>query len=350
MSYLSQKTWALTATAACILAAAAWCPAATSGDEGATKDAPPDAVPAAVTPPANAPENGQEGQTPASDAQTPADAPGETPAETPSETPETPKGQKSMRLEDLKDLPLLKRYDLPLEKGEQLLGDVEDNTFDYDESAFWWMVHLVAGMPDEAFKPGGVTAGFSQLLAMPSSYRGKPVTIRGAYLTCAPFETPVLAIRKDVPTLYECNIRELPLEEERPVATVIVLEDPMEYLHVSDTVKVRGYFYKVRRYQGSKGEGQAPMLVTRRLVPEGPTVSRQRSSTVDMGSSNVLLVLMIAAILALGVAYVFLRYKTKATPHAALQHTSHRFQLQRPDRDEPAGDGGPGSEDGRPQP
>jgi len=330
VKHIVQRPWALIAGAACLVAALVACRAAAGGEAG-PQDAPPAARPNA----------------------TPADDSAETdqvqkPQPAGAQTQEQPKGQKTMRLEDIKDLPLLKRYELPLEKGEQLLADVNDNTFGYDESAFWWLVHMVAGMPVEAFQPGKVTTGYAQLLAMPSAYRGKPVTIRGAYMTCAPFETPVLAIRKDVPTLYECNIRELPLEEERPVATVIVTEDPMAYLQVWDVVKVRGYFYKVRRYKGSKGEGLAPMLVAQRLVPEGPT-GRGPSSTVDMGSTTILLVLMIAAIVLLGVAYVFLRYKTKATPHAAHQGTGHRFQLRRPHRDEPAGDGGPGGEGGQPE-
>jgi len=265
--------------------------------------------------------------------------------------PELPKGQKMMRLEDIKDLPPLRRYDLPLEKGEQFLADVEDNTFGYDESAFWWIVHLVSQLPDEAFKPGDVTNGFSQLIAMPSSYRGKPVTIKGAYMSCAPFETPVLAIRKDVPTLYEVNIRELPLVQERPVATVIVIDNPMDYLHKTDMVTVRGYFYKVRRYRNLEGgEGFAPMLISKRLVRTEATAASGPSSTVDLSGSNILLVFAIAAILALGVVYVFLRYKTKATPHAASSGLRHRFNLRRPDRDKPAGRGGPPGDDGGPQP
>ncbi|MFO8013449.1 MAG: hypothetical protein R6X20_09110 [Phycisphaerae bacterium] len=341
-------SWPLVAAAVWLMATAVPCPAAADG-EAASPDAATD------TPAETAPAEAADDETAAeSAAEAAPDAPAETPEEPADEAggpSKPPKGQKEMRLEDIRDLPPLRRYELPLEKGEQFLGDVEDNTFGYDESAFWWMVHLVHKMPAQAFDPGDATVGFAQLLAMPSAYRGKPVTVKGAYMTCAPFQTPVLAIRKDVPTLYECNIRELPLEEQRPVATVIVLEDPMEYLRVWDTVKVRGYFYKVRRYQGSKGEGLAPMLVARRLVPVEPTAGGTKpSSTVDISGGSVLLVFMIAAILALGVVYVFLRYKTKATPHAAHPGTSHRFNLRRPGRDEPAGRGGPGSEDGRPQP
>jgi len=324
------------AATACVVAAAACCPA--SAGEASPQALPPDAPPAAM-PSHDADETGR-----AKAAQSRA-------APAPDDPHEPPKGRKVLRLEALKDLPLLKRYELPLEKGEQLLADVEDNTFGYDESAFWWLVHLVNKMPAEAFDPGRVTTGYAQLLAMPSAYRGKPVTIKGVYVMCTPFQTPVLAVRKDVPTLYECNLRELPLEEQRPVATVVVLENPMEYLHRLDEVKVRGYFYKVRRYEKQQGgEGLAPMLVARRLVPQTQPAGRGPSSTLDVGSTNVLLAFMVGAILLLGIAYVFLRFRTKASPHAARHGTGHRFNLRRRSRDESSGDGGPGSEVGRPEP
>jgi len=265
------------------------------------------------------------------------------------EPPKPPPGQKAMRLEDIEDLPILKRYqEIPFEKGEQFLSDVTDETFGYDESAFWWMLRLVTQMPAKPFDPGEVTTGFAQLLAMPSSFRGKPVTICGAYLTCAPFEPPVLAIRKDVPTLYECNIRELPLEQERPVATVIVTEDPMEYLRVWDTVKVRGYFYKVRRYKGSKGEGLAPMIVSQRLVPVGASAGGP-SSTIDLGNSMFLLVLMVTAIGAMMGVFIWLKLKNRKTTREKRQRPVHRFNLRRPDRIEPPGPPGPGSQGSEPQ-
>ncbi len=365
MTHTRHIAWTLAAAAVWLTATATPCPAAADAEPAA-----PDAPPTETAETAPAP-SGDAAETDAAEAPAPAEAetaaaPPDEPAEAPGEAPVgepagdasadeasgRPKGQKEMRLEDIKDLPPLKRYELPLEKGEALLADVQDNTFGYDESAFWWLVHLVHTLPDKAFDPGEVTSGFSQLLAMPSSYRGKPITIKGAYGSCSPFRTPILAVRKDVPTLYECNIVELPLEERRPVATVIVLENPMQDLRVYDTVKVRGYFYKVRRYEKQAGgESLAPMLVAKRLVPVGPgTGGEKPSSTVDMGTTNILLVLMIAAVLALGVVYVFLRYKTKATPHAADPGTGHRFNLRRPDRSQPAGGGGPASESDRPQP
>jgi len=358
MRHVLPRPWVWLAASAFVLAAGVYgSAAAESGVAVAAKSdeaAPPAPSPEAASP-APPPDALPEPEPADAAADTaPAQPPASPEARPSGEGPEPPEGRKVLRLEDLKDLPLLKRYELPLEKGEQLLTDVEDKTFGYDESAFWWLVHLVNKMPAEAFEPGQVTTGFSQLLAMPSAYRGKPVTIRGAYMTCAPFETPVLAIRKDVSTLYECNIRELPLEEERPVATVILIENPMDYenLRVWDTVTVRGYFYKVRRYEKQKGgESLSPMLVAKRLVPEEEvTAGRGLSSTVDLGSTNVWLAFMVGAILLLGIAYVFLRFRTKATPHAARYSAGHRFNLRRPGRDEPAGDPRPGSEGGQPEP
>ena len=258
-------------------------------------------------------------------------------------------GQREMTLDEIRDLPILKRLDLPFEKGEAWLSDVKDRTFDYDESALWWLVHLVAKLPEGAFQPDEMVTGYPQLMATPSAHRGKPVTIRGAYMTVTPFTTPVLALRKDIPTLYECNLRELPLTEERPVATVIVIEDPMDYLEVYDTVRVKGYFYKVRRYKGVKGEGFAPMLVARRLELEERGEADLQSGP-GLSKDQILLGFMIGLVVLLGVAFLWMRHRNKARYHAASARPIHRFRLRRPDRVEPAADVGDGGEGGRPQP
>ena len=261
-------------------------------------------------------------------------------------------GQREMTLDEIRDLPILKRLDLPFEKGEAWLSDVKDRTFDYDESALWWLVHLVAKLPENAFQPDEMVTGYPQLMATPSAHRGKPVTIRGAYMTVTPFTTPVLALRKDIPTLYECNLRELPLTEERPVATVIVIEDPMDYLEVYDTVRVKGYFYKVRRYKGVKGEGFAPMLVARRLELERTGLDELSLNDPRKGLSRdqIIIALMIIVVILLGGVFLWLRYQNKAKVRATGQRPIHRFRLRRPDRVEPSADVGDGGEGGRPQP
>jgi len=258
-------------------------------------------------------------------------------------------GRREMTLDEIRDLPILHRLDLPLEKGKALLSDVKDRTFDYDESAFWWLVGVVAKLPEDAFKPDDMVTGYPQLLATPSAHRGKPVTIRGAYLMVTPFTTPVLALRKDIPTLYECNLRELPLTEQRPVATVIVLEDPMNYLEVYDTVRVKGYFYKVRRYKGTKGEGFAPMLVARRLELEERGPADLQPGT-GMSKDKILLAFMTALVVLLGLAFLWLRHRNKVKIHAARVRPIHRFRLRRPDRVEPPADAGDGGKGGEPEP
>lgn len=263
-------------------------------------------------------------------------------------------GQREMTLDEIRDLPILKRYDLPFEKGEALLADVKDNTFDYDESALWWLIDRVAKMPPELFKPDDMVTGYPQLLAMPSAYRGQPVTIRGAYMTVTPFQTPILALRKDVPVLYECNIRELPLTEERPVATVIVLEDPMDHLKVFDDVRIKGYFYKVRRYRGTKGEGFAPMLVARRLEKE-ETGAAGLGPTAPRGTAWMPVYAMGGLLLVVGAVFLWLRFvwtrpRTKANAHATSARPIHRIRLRRPDRPEPFADGGPPGQGDEPKP
>jgi len=248
-------------------------------------------------------------------------------------------GQKEMTLEEIKDLPVIKRLDIPFEKGEALLGDVKDETFGYGESAFYWLVDKVANMPVEAFKPSGDALPYSALLSLPSGYRGQPVTIRGVYMTVTPFRTPILALRRNVPVLYECIIREHPIEQQRPIATVVVIDDPMTYLKAEDHVVVKGYFYKVRAYKGTMGESICPMLVARRLEPE-----EGHRGTLSLAY------LMGALVLVMGVAFLWIRQRTKAKANAADPRPVHRFRLRRPDRFEPPAVTGPGGEGGQPKP
>jgi len=261
-------------------------------------------------------------------------------------------GQREMTLDEIRDLPILKRLDLPFEKGEAWLSDVKDYTFHYDESALWWLVHLVAKLPAEASKPkpDDMVTGYLELLAMPSAHRGKPVTIRGIYVTASTLITPVLALRKDIPTLHVCNIRELPATQKRPFATVIVIEDPMTYLKKYDTVRVKGYFYKIRRYEDSQGnKHDGPMLVARRLELEEQLPDSLHAGP-GMSKDQILLAFLIALVVLLGVAFLWLRHRNKARYHAASARPIHRFRLRRPDRVEPPADVGDGGEGGRPQP
>jgi len=234
----------------------------------------------------------------------PATAPGNAggPGETPAKKPEPPK--KMLTPEDYKGLPLFSQYDdatweALLKKGTTLLGDVKDNTFGYDEKAFYWLVAHVFKMSDDLLKPDAETIAYKTLLAVPSMYRGQPVTLRGQYMYVAPFEVTIEALKKDVPKLYECTVRELPMDQARPMCTVITIENPLTYLRPGDDVLVKGYFYKVRAFEGTKGPGYAPLLIAKRLTPEAEAKGTETVHTGTPGSgllSDPYLILMIAVI------------------------------------------------------
>ena len=275
-----------------------------------------------------------------------------------------PPARRILTPDEIKELPVFSRYDdatwqKMLEKGNALLGDVKDNTFGYDEEAFYWLVYHVNRLNPELLKPDAEAVPLPTLLALPSSYRGQPVTIRGVYLSAAKFRVPVLALQKDIAYLYECTIKEHPFDQVRPVATVIVSEDPMLYLHVGDDVRVKGYFYKVRAYQGTKGEGFAPMIIGQRLEPEEPaapgtTIAAAESRRGAGGMlSDPYLVMMIAVVLILMIAFVAVKmHARKPRPHAPGERPFqvHKFRLRRPDQIEPPGGGGTGGEGGGPKP
>ena len=261
---------------------------------------------------------------------------------------------KKLTPEEIRELPILKRFevplDVPLEKADAILGDVKDETFGYDESAFYWLVSVVSKLPADLMKPDEETVPYSQLLSTPSSFRGKPVTLRGVYMTVAPWRVPVVAIAKDIPRLFTCTVREPPMEQERPVATVVVLEDPMPDFKAFDEVRVKGYFYKVRKYEGSKGVGYAPMLVAQRLEPDvggaspfgGPSPG---SSMFSLGSYAPL-AFMGGGLIVLFIVFFYLKRMGRSTTDANRKRLPHRIRLRRPDQPGPLEDRGPGGEGG----
>ena len=295
--------------------------------------------------------------------ETPKPSPAATPpaerAEAPAPPEEKPAGEeagpKKLTPEEIRELPILKRFeipaDVPIEKIDTILGDVKDETFGYDEPAFYTLVSVVSKLPADLMKPDEETVPYSQLLSTPSSFRGKPVTLRGVYMTVAPWRVPVVAIAKDIPRLFTCTIREKPMEQKRPVATVVVLEDPMPDFKAFDEVRVKGYFYKVRKYEGSKGVGYAPMLVAQRLEPdvsgprpfEGPAPG---SPMFSLGLYAPLAAFMGGALIVLFIVFFYVKRMGRSTTDANRKRLPHRIRLQRPDQPGPLEDRGPGGEGG----
>jgi hypothetical protein len=276
----------------------------------------------------------------------------------PAEPPRAP-ARRILTPEEIKELPVFSRYDAAtwdkmLQKGNALLEDVKDNTFGYDEEAFYWLVYHVNRLKPDLLKPDEECQPYPTLVALPSSFRGQPVTIRGMYMSAYKFRVPVLALQKDIPFLFECTVKEHPADQLRPVATVITSEDPTLYLHVGDDVRIKGYFYKVRAYQGTKGEGFAPMVIAQRLEPdEGPAPGSRPGGPGGGPFADPYLVMMIAVVIILIIAFVAVRMQLrKPKPHAPRERPNqvHRFRLRRPDRIEPPGTGGGGSEGGRQKP
>ena len=279
-------------------------------------------------------------------------------AEAPEPPEEKPAGEEARPKEltpaEIRELPILKRFDIPadvpIEKIDTILGDVKDETFGYDEPAFYTLISVVSKLPADLMKPDEETVPYSQLLSTPSSFRGKPVTLRGVYMTVAPWRVPVVAIAKDIPRLFTCTIREPPMEQERPVATVVVLEDPMPDFKAFDAVRVKGYFYKVRKYEGSKGVGYAPMLIAQRFEPdvggarpfEGPSPGSLMFSLGSYAS----LAFMGGGLIVLFIVFFYLKRMGRSATDANRKRLPHRIRLRRPDQPGPLEDRGPGGEGG----
>jgi hypothetical protein len=150
---------------------------------------------------------------------------------------------------------------------------------------------------------------------------------------------------------YECNVREEPANQVRPLATVIVIDDPMQYLQAEDSVRVTGYFYKIRQYEGNKGIGFAPMIIAQRLEPDtGPGAPGGGATSASPSTAQMRLGVMFAILAALVIGFFFVRQYIRPKSHAKSQPPVHKFRLRRPDRVEPPGGSGPGGEGGGQKP
>ena len=335
--------------------------------------APAMAAPATDQPPQEAPAEQPSAIEKPALAEKPSEPAAEPPKPPAAKTEKTDKGEKGQKgekpvpamrkltEEEIRELPILKRYDMPKEKLEALLGDVKDHTFGYDEPAFYALMAFVARQDPELMKPkpDDEDTDYSQLLAMPSSYRGHPVTIRGSYMLVTPWHVPVAALGKDVPRLFTVTLRELPLDRSLPVATVVVAEDPMPYLTVEDEVRVKGYFYKIRDYQGTRGPGQAPMIIAQRLEPVGAdTTGYIQGGRYTAGWSRLVMDpqfdIMVVAVLAMIIIFVYLRYRfrpfRKTHGKGKYPYPVHRFRLRRDNRHGPFDPTGPGGTESSPKP
>jgi hypothetical protein len=328
---------ALTMAAGLGLAAAAAAaeenPPAAPASQGEIK--PPEAAPAETKPPA-------EGE--ASEA-----------------TPPKPPAKRFLTPEEIRQLPVFTRLDDAslqeiLDKGKALLGDVKDNTFGYDEEAFYWLLRLVSRLNPDLLKPDPEPLSYAALLATPSLYRGTPVTLAGVYRSYEKHHVPALALKKDVPYIYPCVITST--GQDFLLATVIVLEDPSAYLRVDDDVAVKGYFYKVQRYQTRGGEERSGLvLLAQRLVPasEADTVAAPAAGDHPSGGifSDPGLMIGLGILVLLVGGFITVRMMSRKRKQNGTDKRFpevHKFRLRRPDRIEPRAGGGAGDAGGGPKP
>ena len=263
--------------------------------------------------------------------------------------------KKKLTLEEIKELPVFKRYDDAswqkiMEKGRALLSDVKDNTFGYDEEAFYWLVHTVNNLPPDLLKPDAEALPYKALFAMPSGYRGEAVTLRGIYLRVGKFKVPSMALQKDVQFLYEITLAEHERGPEPTYATVIVIDDPVPYIRQFDDVIVKGYFYKIRKYQGERGIGTAPMLVARRLELDQEAPLPDTPGPLGSLENRWLTIIALGILVLAFVAYFMARQFSRKKPHEDRAREMFKFRLRRHRGPQPPAVGGPGGEGGGPKP
>lgn len=154
---------------------------------------------------------------------------------------------------------------LPVDAA-QLLADVKDNVFSFDDPAFYWACRFVSDRlaTDEVGIGGGakdsgpanvVPMPWRQLIERPGDYRGRCVIIEGFVLRSSAYD---VENRPGLSRLYQLDLGEA---DTRAITTVVLTRDPGE-LPARSHVRVSGYFVKVRAFRTNRGEiGTGPLLV-----------------------------------------------------------------------------------------
>lgn len=144
-------------------------------------------------------------------------------------------------------------------EGRALLGAVEDNTFSFDDEAFYWYCRYLRANPDaydDVTCGAGDAVPWRFLMERPSDYRGRAVCIEGRLLREQP--SYEIAGRPGVGRLRQL---ELGRSGSNAVATLILL-DAAPTIAKRSRIRARAVFIKVRAFQSEAGKvGSGPLLI-----------------------------------------------------------------------------------------
>lgn len=145
--------------------------------------------------------------------------------------------------------------------GIDLLADIKDLTFSFDDEGFYWFCRYLREHPAAL---SSTACGFDDvvpwqyLMERPSDYRGRAECVEGRVLREQP-EYEVVS-RPGVGRLRQVD---LGTPGSSAIAT-LVLVDPPPSTPRKSLVRVRGFFIKVRSYRTESGdEGAGPLFVAR---------------------------------------------------------------------------------------
>lgn len=192
----------------------------------------------------------------------------------------------------------------------KLLEGVHDNVYSFDDPAFYCFRNYVRDDPRSDrydVRETDVLVPWQFLLERPSDYRGRLVALEGRLLKRhPPYE---LTNRRGGGAWYQC---ELGHPDTRAACTVVLIEDPGA-IPLQATVRVKGFFIKVRGYQAKSGKTAAgPLLVGRRLESVSGTGGASGGRLEPIGEGRY--TWLIAGTAALALVWLVLRRGLRAAP------------------------------------
>lgn len=170
-------------------------------------------------------------------------------------------------------------YDDP-DAGPSLLAAVRDDSFNFDEPAFYWLLR-------RAHREAGERAANEQptpwrfLLERPSEYRGRRVVVEGFVLSSLEYE-----ILREGRSLGKVIQTELSESGTRGLCTIVTTGN-RQPLPIGARIRGAAWFLKARRFTTTTGQtASAPLLVGNQIEVIAPAGALSEQGAVRRAASR----------------------------------------------------------------
>lgn len=210
-----------------------------------------------------------------------------------------------------------------LQPFEGILSDVQDytpiNEEMLKEKGYEYLLYYLKSIKPEDLKQKAHVVDYSNYFEETSKIRGQIVSITGLIVLSDPIRLP-----KPLPGNQEFIYRTYIVDPSGNEGSIIdLLEKPVNFELRRDLVRIYGIFYKIAKYEGRKGEVEAPISLGIKVVH---VKEKLESSSYTVGDTA----LAIIVVCFLGVGYLTIRLLTSRQSKTLAFNIGSQQEVNRP--------------------